>query len=74
MKYCAYRVLDNSQKEVTLQYAIMSDPNFGKVAVNADITTTATTQLATIVWKKFIVGYFHVKFVHGEIFVPWNLQ
>ena len=24
--------------------------------------------MTTVVWKKFTVGYFRVKFVHGEIF------
>ena len=30
--------------------------------------------VVTVVWKKFTVGYFHVKFVRGEIFLPLGVS
>ena len=35
---------------------------------NSYIIYHYTYKQSTVVWKKFTVGYFHVKFVRGEIF------
>ena len=38
------------------------------VRMKLDISSTASIK-HTVVWEKFTVGYFRVKFVHGEIFL-----
>ena len=36
--------------------------------------TFSAVHCATIVWEKFTVGYFRVKYVHGEIFSSFGVS